>query len=122
VEEKNNAVIRTFVGYGRHDPQGEGGLLNRLSLALHLMVNWFLPSQKLLRGERTGSPVTKVYDTTQTPYTRMLAQKDVAEQTKEHLRVTCAALDMTSLLHDRISWMQLPGGDNLWSSRNVAAT
>ena len=44
VEEKNNAVIRTFVGYGRHDPQGEGGLLNRLYLALHLMVNWFLPS------------------------------------------------------------------------------
>ena len=63
-----------------------------------------------------------MYDTTQTPYTRMLAQKDVAEQTKEHLRVTCAALDMTSLLHDRTSWMQLPGGDNLWSSRNVAAT
>src|SRR5450756_454580 len=22
----------------------------------------------------------------------------------------------------RTSWMQLPGGDNLWSSRNVAAT
>ena len=82
-----------------------------------------VPSQlEAPAGERAGSPVTKVYDTTQTPYTRMLARKDVAEQTKEHLRVTCAALDMTSLLHDRISWMQLPGGDNLWSSRNVAAT
>jgi len=24
VEEKNNSVIRTFVGYDRHDSQGEG--------------------------------------------------------------------------------------------------
>lgn len=56
VEEKNNAVIRTFVEYGWHDPQGEEGLLNRLSLALHLMVNWFLSSQKLLRGKGPGAP------------------------------------------------------------------
>ena len=55
VEEKNNAVIRTFVGYDRHDSQGEEGLLNRLYLALHLLVNWFLPSQKLLRGVGPGA-------------------------------------------------------------------
>jgi hypothetical protein len=62
VEEKNNSVIRTFVGYDRHDSQAEEGLLNRLYQALHLMVNWFLPSQKLLRGVRTGRHITKVYD------------------------------------------------------------
>jgi transposase InsO family protein len=28
VEEKNNAVIRTFVGYDRHDRQGEEGHLD----------------------------------------------------------------------------------------------
>jgi len=77
-----------------------GDLLNRLYLALHLMVNWFLPSQKLLRGERTGSHITKVEDTAQTPCARILARKDVAEQTKEHLRATRAALDMTTLLHE----------------------
>jgi hypothetical protein len=64
------------------------------------MVNWFLPSQKLLHKERTGSHITKVYDNTQTPCARMLARKDVAEQTKEHLRATCAALHMTTLLHE----------------------
>jgi hypothetical protein len=100
VEEKNNAVIRTFVGYDRHDSQGEEGLLNRLSLALHLMVNWFLPSQKLLRGVRTGSHITKGEDTAQTPCARIPVRKDVAEQTKEHLRATRAGLDMTSLLHE----------------------
>jgi len=30
----------------------------------------------------------------------MLAQKDVAKETKKQLRSTCAALDMTSLYHD----------------------
>jgi len=60
-----------------------------------------VPSQlEAPAGERAGSHVTKVYDTTQTPYTRMLARKDVAEQTKEHLLATCAELDMTSLLHE----------------------
>jgi len=85
VEEKNNSVIRTFVGYDRHDTQGEEGLLNRLYQALHLMMNWFFPSQKLLRGVRTGSHITKVYNTAQTPCARMLVRKDVAEQMKEHL-------------------------------------
>ena len=31
------------------------------------MVNWFLPSQKLLHKERTGSHITKGYDMAQTP-------------------------------------------------------
>ena len=54
----------------------------------------------LLRGEGSGSHITKVYDMAQIPCVRMLARKDVAERTKEHLRSTCAALDMTSLHHE----------------------
>ena len=81
VEEKNNSVIRKFVGYDRHDSQREIDLLNRLSLALHLLVNWFLPSQKLLHKVRTGSHITKVEDTAQTPCARMLARRGVAEET-----------------------------------------
>jgi hypothetical protein len=64
------------------------------------MVNWFLPSQKLLHKERTGSHITKVYDNARTPWARILARQDVAEETKKHLRSTCAALDMTSLHHE----------------------
>jgi hypothetical protein len=67
VEEKNDSVIRKFVGYDRHDTQEEVDLLNRLYKALHLLVNWFLPSQKLLYKERTGSHITKLYDQAQTP-------------------------------------------------------
>jgi hypothetical protein len=100
VEEKNNSIIRKFVGYDRHDTQEEVNLLNRLYKALHLLVNWFLPSQKLLHKERTGSHITKVYDQAQTPCARMLARMDVPEETKKQLRSTCAALDLTSLHHE----------------------
>src|SRR5450756_165940 len=97
VEKKNNSVIRKFVGYDRHDTQEEVDLLNRLYKALHLLVNWFLPSQKLLHKVRTGSHITKVYDRAQTPCARMLARMDVPEETKKRLRSTCAELDLTSL-------------------------
>src|SRR5450756_1658278 len=97
VEEKNNSVIRKFVGYDGHDTQEEVDLLNRLYKALHLLVNWFLPSQKLLHKVRTGSHITKVYDRAQTPCTRMLARMDVPEETKKRLRATRAELDLASL-------------------------
>ncbi len=92
VEEKNNSIIRKFVEYDRHDTQEEVDLLNRLYQSLHLLVNWFLPSQKLLHKERTGSHITKVYDQAQTPCTRMLARADVSEETKQQLRSTRAEL------------------------------
>jgi len=50
--------------------------------------------------ERTGSHVTKVYDNAQTPCARMLARKDVAEETKKRLLATRTELDMTTLLHE----------------------
>ncbi|RIE05697.1 hypothetical protein SMC7_05965 [Candidatus Cryosericum terrychapinii] len=63
-------------------------------------MSWFLPSQKLLHKVRTGSHVTKVYDTAQTPCVRMLARMDVSEETKRRLLATRAKLDLTSLHHE----------------------
>jgi len=100
VEEKNNSVIRKFVGHDRHGAQTEVGLLNWLYQALHLLVNWSLPSQKLLHKVRTGSHITKGYDRAQTPCAWVLTRKDVAEETKERSRSTCAALDLASLHHE----------------------
>jgi transposase InsO family protein len=100
VEEKNDSVIRKFVGYDRHDTQEEVDLLNRTYRFLHLLVNWFLPSQKLLHKERTGSHITKVYDQAQTPCARMLARMDVSNETKKRLLATRAELDLTSLRHE----------------------
>ena len=106
VEEKNNSIVRKFVGYDRHDSQVEVDLLNRLYRALHLLVNWFLPSQKLLHKVREGSHITKVYDRAQTPCTRMLARTDVSEETKQQLRSTRAELDLASLHHEILHYQE----------------
>lgn len=100
VEEKNNSVVHKFVGYDRHDTQEEVNLLNRLYSSLHLLVNWFLPSQKLLHKVRTGSHITKLYDQAQTPCARMLARMDMSEEAKQQLRSTRAELDLASLHHE----------------------
>jgi len=100
VEEKNDAVIRKFAGHDRHDTQEQVDLLNRLYRSLHLLVHWFLPSQKLLHKESNGSHITKVYDRAQTPCARMLARIDVPEETKKHLLATRAELDLASLQYD----------------------
>lgn len=100
VEEKNNSVIRKFVGYDRHDSQEEVDLLNRLYRFLYLLVNWFLPSQKLLHKERIGSHITKVYDQAQTPCARMVARADVSDETKQHLLAIRAELDLAGLHHE----------------------
>src|SRR5450830_2126287 len=118
VEEKNDSVIRKFAVYDRHDSQTEIDLLNRLYHSLHLLVNWFLPSQKLLSKVRTGSHITKLYDRAQTPCTRMLARMDVPEETKKHLLATRAELDLASLEAPlglaRNNWTRLQRGDNPW--------
>src|SRR5450830_956719 len=97
---EGNSVIRKFVGYVRHDTQAEVDLLNQLYRSLHLLVNWFLPSQKLFHKVRTGSHITKVYDQAQTPCAKMLARTDVSEETKQQLRSTRTELDLASLYHE----------------------
>jgi len=53
---------------------------------LRLYINFFQPSQKLIKKERIGSKIKRVYDTAQTPYQRILKQKDVSVEVKRKLR------------------------------------
>src|SRR5450830_489231 len=138
VEEKNDSVIRKFVGYDRHDSQTEIDLLNRLYRSLHLLVNWFLPSQKLLSKVRTGSYITKVYDRAQTPedfrpirgvlypvhgcgHGWMFPKKqrnDSVPLVQNWTWPVCATRSSTT----RNNWTRWPREDNPWSSRNVVTT
>jgi len=49
-------------------------------------VNFFLPVRKLIGKERVGSRVRKIYDRAQTPYRRVMASPQVAEEEKDRLR------------------------------------
>src|SRR5450830_1843270 len=55
---------------------------------------------RLQHKVRNGNHITKAYDTARTTCARMLARKDVAKETTQQLRSTCAALDLTSLHHE----------------------
>ena len=43
------------------------------------VINLFTPQQKLLSKTRTGAKVTKIYDTAQTPYQRLLAHLEALD-------------------------------------------
>jgi hypothetical protein len=54
-------VVRTVVGYHRHDT-AELVLLNQIWVLQSQLTNYFLPQQKLVSKIRDGAKVTKTYD------------------------------------------------------------
>jgi len=78
VEQKNDSVVRRWVGYKRYETEEQVNLLNRLYEFLRLYTNFFLPVQKLLKKERIGSKIKKTYDKARTPYQRILETEDIS--------------------------------------------
>jgi hypothetical protein len=59
VEQKNGAVVRRLVGYGRFDGVETARVMARLYAAARLHVNFFQPSFKLKEKRREGAKVRK---------------------------------------------------------------
>ena len=78
VEQKNGAVVRRLVGYGRFDGVETARVMARLYAAARLHVNFFQPSFKLKEKRREGAKVIKRYHAPATPYERALAHPKVA--------------------------------------------
>lgn len=97
VEQKNDSIVRRWVGYGRYDQQEQIALLNELYEVLRLYLNFFIPVMKLKEKERIGSRVIKRYDKPRTPYQRILDADDVSEEVKEKLRRQCKTLNLVKL-------------------------
>jgi hypothetical protein len=100
IEQKNGAVVRRMVGYGRLEGTKSAEVLNQLFASARLYVNFFQPSFKLISKTRDGAKVTKKYHLPATPCERVLAREDVSDECKEQLRRTLAALDPVWLLRD----------------------
>jgi hypothetical protein len=97
VEEKNWSVVRRLVGYGRYDTPKQVAQLNALYRVYRLYFNHFLPVTKLVRTERHGSRLKKIYDQPKTPYPRVLDSPQVSEVLKAKLRREHARLDVVLL-------------------------
>lgn len=97
VEQKNYSIIRRAVGYLRHDTKVELELLNELYGYLRLYVNFFQPIMKLVSKTRTGSKVSKAYDTPSTPYHRALESEHIPAPNKEELQRQYSSLNPAEL-------------------------
>jgi hypothetical protein len=74
IEQKNWTHVRRLIGWDRYDTAAAVALMNDLYRnELRLMMNLFQPSVKLIRKERIGSRLKRVYDVPQTPLDRLRA-------------------------------------------------
>lgn len=108
VEQKNGAIVRRLVGYGRLSGSGARAALARLYEASRLYVNFFQPCFKLKSKVREGARVRKRYDAPATPFERVLASEAVELAVKAKLREQFASLDPVRLLsHIRQAQMEI---------------
>ena len=98
VEQKNGAVVRRLVGYGRFEGIETAQVLARLYAASRLHTNLFQPSFKLQDKRREGAKVIKRYHPPATPYARALAHPKVSKAVKKRLREFYRTLDPVALL------------------------
>jgi hypothetical protein len=99
IEQKNGAVIRKLVGYGRLEGADATVVLAELHKVARLYVNYFQPSFKLKSKHREGAKVIKKYHQPATPCEQLLADERVGISVKEQLRAQFAALDPVQLLN-----------------------
>lgn len=86
VEQKNNSIVRRYVGYMRYDTDDELSVLNEIYDVVRIMINFFLPSMKLIEKTRIGSKVKKKYDLPKTPCQRLIECECIDNDIKEKLK------------------------------------
>jgi hypothetical protein len=86
VEQKNNSCVRNFVGYARFSSSAQLDALARVYRSLCPLLNYFMPTQKLLSKTRVDYKIKKVYDKkVLSPYQRLLASPDLCDECKKGL-------------------------------------
>ena len=98
VEQKNGAVVRRLVGYGRFEGIDTARVPVRLYAASRLHVNFFQPCFKLKDKRREGAKVIKRYHAPATPYARALVHPKVSKAVKQSFRNVYRTLDPVALL------------------------
>jgi hypothetical protein len=98
VEQKNGAVVRRLMGYGRFEGVETARVMGRLYAAARLYINFFQPSFKLKEKRREGAKVIKRYHAPSTPFERALAHPKVPAAVKQRLHEQYRTLDPVALL------------------------
>jgi hypothetical protein len=100
VDQKNGAIVRRLVGYGRLSGPVATQTLAQLYASSRLYINFFQPSFKLKSKTRDGAHVHKTYHAPATPCERLLAHERIDAPTKERLKALFESLDPVRLLQE----------------------
>lgn len=102
IEQRNDVVVRKYIGYECYDCEVAVIAMNKLYGVIRLYVNYFQPSFKLTSKTKLRDGKWKyTYDTPATPYQRVLARKDIPESAKMRLKDEYETLN-PKLLLDKI--------------------
>ena len=107
IEQKNWTHVRKLVGYVRYASPAAVAALNALyQHELRLFQNLFLPSVKLVRKERVGARIRRVYARPQTPFERVQtcpAADPVRVAHLQHLRATLDPFALAETIDQQLS-------------------
>ena len=86
VEQKNNSCVRNVVGHGRFSSAAERDALASVYRSLCPLLNYFMPSLKLIGKIKVGSKTKKVYDKNViSPYQRLLCSSELGDNAKQEM-------------------------------------
>jgi hypothetical protein len=100
VEQKNGAVVREYLGYGRLQGIEERALVAGIYTHLVPLLNFFMPTQKLKSKTRAGSKEIKVYDEPHSPFLRLMESAELPQETKNSLQKQIALYNPVELQHN----------------------
>ena len=99
VGRKNGAAAREHVGYDRLEGMQEQAFLAAIYQPLALLLNFFMPAQKLKAKTRVGSKEIKAYDDPKSPFHRLVESTEVLRETKDTLQAHIALYNPVELQH-----------------------
>lgn len=98
VEQKNWTHVRELFGYERVAHPDLIPLMNEIYKEYWgPLMNFFIPSMKLMRKTRIGARIKKEYDLPKTPYQRLQDSAELSKEAKEKLRLRYESMNPFAL-------------------------
>lgn len=86
VEQKNDACVREYIGYERLETVEQLKALGEVYEVLCPLLNYFIPTAKMIRKIREGKKIKKIYEPeAKTPYQRLLTSTHLSAEIKAEL-------------------------------------
>jgi hypothetical protein len=86
VEQKNDTLVRAYLGHVRLDSQKERDQLDELYDQMWLYYNFFQPVLRLEKKAVEGSRIRRRWDEARTPFQRLCETTAISAEKKEQLR------------------------------------